>query len=410
MLRFILFFLLTINIFAVDAQLTIEKDVDSKASISIIEDDMSANTSRFHKKMFELLINDMKLSGHFNVDSSYNKGGFDNLLIPPHLHDKEYILKYNFSPTGDRLSIKLIQVADNNTIFEKNYSVNRAQRFPFLAHNAIIDINKALGYEDIPWMKRYIIFSKYTAPRKSEIWIADYTLTFSSPIVRGGLNLFPKWANQNQSAFYYTSYNKLLPTLYRIDMQTGNKKKIISSQGMLVCSDVSKDGQRLLLTMAPNGQPDIYQYTLGNGLKRLTKFGGIDVNAKYVGDESQIVFVSNRMGRANIYLKSIGYDAVSKVPQYGNYNSSCDVYDKYIIYSVKEGGDTNIYLGSIYSSYVRPLTSNGKNQLPRFSNDGKVVLYIKQNRGKNSIGYMNLATKSNMLYPMTSGRIQSIDW
>ena len=193
-------------------------------------------------------------------------------------------------------------------------------------------------------------------------------------------------------------------------MQSGNREKIISSEGMLVCSDVSRDGSRLLLTMAPNGQPDIYEYSVGGTANKITNFRGIDVNGKYIGDESRIVFVSNRMGRPNIYSKSIGSSSVSKVRQYGNNNSSCDAFDQYILYSVKEGGATNIYLGSAYSSYIRPLTSNGSNQLPRFSNNGKVVLYIKQNRGKNSIGYMNLATKESSLYPMINGQIQSIDW
>lgn len=162
--------------------------------------------------------------------------------------------------------------------------------------------------------------------------------------------------------------------------------------------------------MAPNGQTDIYEYTIGKGTKRLTRFGGIDVNAKYIGDESRIVFVSNRMGRPNIYTKAIGSNDVSKVPQYGNNNSSCDAFEQYILYSVKEGKAVNIYLGSIYSSYIRPLTSNGINQLPRFSNNGRVVLYIKTIGRKNSIGYINLATKDSALYPMINGKIQSIDW
>jgi TolB protein len=260
-------------------------------------------------------------------------------------------------------------------------------------------------------MKRHILFSKYTGSRKSEIWVADYTLSFSNVILRGGLNLFPKWANREQSAFYYTSYNHLKPTLYRVNMNSGSRKKIISSEGMLVCSDVTADGSKLLLTMAPNGQTDIYEYSVGDGAKnRVTKFGGIDVNGKYIGDESRIAFVSNRTGRANIYAKSIGSSSVSKIAQHGSNNSSCDVFDKYILYSVREGGATNVYLGSAYSSYVRPLTSNGSNQFPRFSADGKVVLYIKQKGSKNSIGYMNLATNENALYPMQSGKIQSIDW
>ncbi len=409
-MRLILFFLLTLNLFAVDAELTIEKDVASKASISIIEDENSAGSSKFHPKMFHLLINDLKISGHFNVDTNYHKGSFENVMIAPELHDREYLLKYSYAPTGDKLNIKLIQTIDNTILFQKGYSINSAERYPFLAHNAIVDINNILNYEDISWMKRHLIFSKYTASRKSEIWVADYTLSFATVIIRGGLNLFPKWANQNQTAFYYTSYNNLLPTLYRIDMKTGNKTKIISSEGMLACSDVSHNGKRLLLTMAPNGQTDIYEYTIGKGTKRLTRFGGIDVNAKYIGDESRIVFVSNRMGRPNIYTKAIGSNDVSKVPQYGNNNSSCDAFEQYILYSVKEGKAVNIYLGSIYSSYIRPLTSNGINQLPRFSNNGRVVLYIKTIGRKNSIGYINLATKDSALYPMINGKIQSIDW
>ncbi len=410
-MRFILFFLITLNLFAVDAELTIEKDVSSKASISIIEDESTTNSGINHEKMFSLLKNDIKLSGHFNLDETKREGDYsDNFMIPPELHDREYILKYRFSSSEDTLDIKLLRVYDNSILFQKGYSVNSPKRYPFLAHNAIVDINNALNYDDISWMSRYLIFSKYRGSRKSEIWIADYTLSFSSVIVRGGLNIFPKWANEAQTAFYYTSYNHKLPTLYRVDMRTGSRKKIISSQGMLVCSDVSSDGSRLLLTMAPKGQPDIYEYELGGGLKQITKFGGIDVNGKYLGDGSRIVFVSDRMGKPNIYLKSIGSSAVSKIGLYGNNNTSCDAFSQYILYSVKEGKSINIYLGSAYSSYVRPLTSNGINRFPRFSNNGKVVLYIKQIGNKNSIGYLNLATKESALYPIKIGQIQSIDW
>jgi TolB protein len=412
-MRFILFFILTINLFGVDAELTIEKDVESKTSISIIEDVNTAGSTDKHHKMFTLLLNDIKMSGHFEVDKTTRTGSFeDGSMLPPELHDREYIIKYSYSSSGTKLDIKLILVSEERVILQKGYSVNSSQRYPFLSHNAIVDINNALGYDDISWMKRHILFSKYTSSRKSEIWVADYTLLFSSVIIRGGLNLFPKWANESQSAFYYTSYNKLFPTLYRVDMNSGNRKKIVSSEGMLVCSDVTADGSKLLLTMAPKGQTDIYEYDVEGGSKnRLTTFGGIDVNGKYLGDESRIAFVSNRMsGKANIYAKSIGSSSVSKIARHGSNNSSCDAFDKFILYSVREGKSSNIYLGSAYSSYVRPLTSNGSNQLPRFSNDGKVILYIKQEGGKNSIGYMNLATNENALYPMQSGKIQSIDW
>jgi len=410
-MRYILFFMLTLNLFSFDAVLDIEKDVEAKATLSLVEDSASAGSTVNHSKMFTTLVNDLQMSGHFIVDKQLRRGGFDDTLLPPELHDREYLLKYRYNSTGTTLSVKLVRAADSLVLFQNNYSVNAMARYPFLAHNAIVEVNKVLGYEDISWMKRNILFSKYVGSRKSEIWIADYTLSFSSVILRGGLNLFPKWANPNQSAFYYTSYNDALPTLYKVDMNTGSRRKITSSQGMLVASDVSQDGSRVLLTMAPNGQPDIYELNTNSGSKqRLTTFTGIDVNGKYIGDESQIAFVSDRIGKANIYTKSIGSRSVSRAARYGRNNSSCDAHGHHLLYSVKEGGSTNIYLGSVSSSYVRPLTSNGRNTLPRFSTDGKVILYIKQNGGRNSIGYMNLATKQSALFSMESGKIQSIDW
>ena len=410
-MRYVLFFLLTLNLFSFDAVLDIEKDVASKTTLSLVEDTATAGSTTNHSKMFQVLVNDLQMSGHFIVDKQLRRGDFNDPMIPVELHDREYILRYRYGTTGTTLNLRLIRVADGVMVYQNNYSVNAMPRYPFLSHNGIVEINKVLGYEDISWMKRNILFSKYIGSSKSEIWIADYTLNFASVILRGGLNLFPKWANANQSAFYYTSYNNLLPTLYKVDMNSGSRKKVVASQGMLVASDVSVDGSRVLLTMAPNGQPDIYELNVLNGSKqRLTTFSGIDVNGKYLGDESQIAFVSNRIGRANIYVKSIGSRSVSRAAHYGSNNSSCDAFGRNLLYSVKEGGSTNIYLGSVDSSYVRPLTSNGRNVLPRFSTDGKVILYIKQNGGRNSIGYMNLATKQSALFPMQSGKIQSIDW
>ena len=410
-MRYVLFFLLTLNLFSFDAVLDIEKDVASKTTLSLVEDTATAGSTTNHSKMFQVLVNDLQMSGHFIVDKQLRRGDFNDPMVPVELHDREYILRYRYGTTGTTLNLRLIRVADGVMVYQNNYSVNAMPRYPFLSHNGIVEINKVLGYEDISWMKRNILFSKYIGSSKSEIWIADYTLNFASVILRGGLNLFPKWANANQSAFYYTSYNNLLPTLYKVDMNSGSRKKVLASQGMLVASDVSVDGSRVLLTMAPNGQPDIYELNVLNGSKqRLTTFSGIDVNGKYIGDESRIAFVSNRIGGANIYTKSIGSRSVSRAAHYGNNNSSCDAFGQNLLYSVKEGGSTNIYLGSVNSSYVRPLTSNGRNILPRFSTDGKVILYIKQNGGRNSIGYMNLATKQSALFSMQSGKIQSIDW
>jgi len=403
---FIYLIFFSFALFGEEFSLTIEKDVAKKANIAVVED---INRGANSDKMFKLFVDDLKLTGHFTPDSIYRQAPFSSNAVPTESMSREFILKYN-NVYGNSLEVRLMRSSDGVVIFGKKYNASSADKFPFLVHTAVSDINNFLGFADISWIKRNILFSKYTAPKKSEIWSADYTLTYAKVIVRGGLNLFPKWANVNQSSFYYTSYNEFLPTLYRVDLSNGVRTKIVSSEGMVVCSDVSAKGNKLLLTMAPKGSIDVYEYILGGNLKRLTGFKGIDVNGKYLGDESRIAFVSDMLGQANIYSKALNASNVSKIAHYGANNSSCDTSGEYLLYSSNEGGGANIYLGSASTSYIRALTSSGYNYLPRFSNDGKVVLYLYKRGSGNEIRYLNLATKQSLTYPMVSGEIQSIDW
>jgi len=286
-----------------------------------------------------------------------------------------------------------------------------------LAHKAVSEINAKLNYSDVSWLNRYVLFSRYTGAKKSEILVADYTFNYTKVIIRGGLNLFPKWADKAQKSFYYSSYKGLMPTLYRLNIYTGAKNKIVSSEGMLVCSDVSKDYSKLLLTMAPNAQADIYEFDVASKNKRrITTFNGIDVNGKYINNEQSIAFVSNRLGYANIFKQSIGSNAVSQLVYHGRNNNACDAHGNKVVYSSRESkkefaaNTFNIYLTSASGKGTRPLTTTGANQFPRFSSDGSVVLYIKHRGSGSSIGYTNLQNHQSLLFPLSGHKIQSLDW
>ncbi len=412
-MRYLLLLLLSINLFAVDATLKIETDVEQRSRIALVD-----GSTRPNEKIFNILLSDLKVSGHFLADTTHYKGDITSNFIEPALKSKEYILKYTLSQSaGTKLNIRLLKASDGRQVFKKSYAISTTKKMPFLVHKAIYDINKVLKYPDISWINRYVVFARYTLPRQSEIVLADYTFNYQKVIIRGGLNLFPKWADKKQKSFYYTSYKDLLPTLYKINIYSGSKKKIASSEGMMVCSDVSKNGSKLLLTMAPNGQADIYELNLATNAKtRVTKFNGIDVNGKYVDDESRMVFVSNRLGYANIFKKSIHSSAVSQVVYHGRNNNACDTYGDKIVYSSREsknafGSNTfNLYLTSSSGSGTRPLTATGANQFPRFSSDGSVVLFIKHTSNGPSIGYSNLISQQSLLFPLGGQKIQSIDW
>lgn len=403
----------TTNLLAVDATLKIEKDVEQRARIALVD-----GSAEHHEKFFDILLSDLKISGHFLADSQLHRGGFSDSFIDPKLKNRDYLLKYNLLvDSGTKLYIRLLRASDGTELYKKSYSIPNSAKMPFVAHKAISDINGYLKYPDISWINRYVVFTRYTASKTSEIMLADYTFTYQKPIIRGGLNLFPKWADANQRTLYYTSYKGTLPTLYKIDIYTGKKSKIISSEGMLVCSDVSKDYRKILLTMAPHGHADIYELDLSTGSKkRVTNFNGIDVSGKYVDDERSIVFVSNRLGYANVFRKGIDTPGVAPVVYHGRNNNACDTHDNRVVYSSRESSSSfgrntfNLYLTSSRGGDTRPLTTTGSNQFPRFSSDGSVVLYIKQSGRGSAIGYINLASAQSLLFPVSINKIQSIDW
>ena len=415
-MRYMIIVLMSLHLFAVDATIKIKKDVEQRAKIALV-DSSSGVSSSINDKFFSIMLSDLKISGHFVANKRHHIESTFNSAIPSNIKSKGYILKYKLSKQSSalRIDIILLRASDGVVVVKKDYSISSSSKYPFLAHKIISYINDTLQYPSIDWINRYVVFSRYTTAKKSVIILADYTMNFKKTVIRGGLNLFPKWADREQRSFYYTSF-KSIPTLYRLNIYSGKKTKITTSEGMLVCSDVSDSGGKILLTMAPNAQPDIYEMSSSGGSKkRVTKFSGIDVSAKYINGGGAITFVSNRMGYPNIFKKSISGSAVSQVVFRGRNNNGVDAHKNKIVYSSRESHKRygqnrfNLYLTHTDDSATRPLTSNGVNQFPRFSSDGSTILYIKQYQNRSSIGYINLRSNQNLLFPL-GGKVQSIDW
>ncbi len=412
-MRYILFLLLSLNLFAVDATLRIETDVEHRTRIALEDGSSSVNDT-----FFRILQADLKISGHFLADSKHNRGELNSNFIAPSLKNKEYVLKYSLTQSsGTKLIIRLLKASNAAEVFKKSYAIPTTAKAPFLAHKAISDVNDVLKYPSIGWINRYVIFARYTNPKQSELILADYTFNYQKAIIRGGLNLFPKWADAKQQSFYYTSYAGEIPTLYRLNIYSGSKRRIASSEGMIVCSDVKRNGSKILVTMAPEAQPDIYEMSAsGGGKRKITNFNGIDVSGKYVDDESRMVFVSNRLGYPNIFKKSLGGSGVSQIVYHGRNNNAVDAAGSKVVYSSREshnsfGNNTfNLYLTSSSGGSSRPLTTTGTNQFPHFSTDGSVIQYIKHRGGTSSIGYINLKSKQSLLFPLGGRKIQSLDW
>lgn len=416
-MRFLLGLLFTITLmYGADATIEVTKQVDSIASIAV-EDASVDYTDGFSKRFFKALVADLNVLSLFNVSDDYVTNTFDDDAVDISNRKSDFVLRYSLEKDDQGVLIaRAKMIRSDDTVLSKRYRLSNMDQYIYVVHAIAYDVNNYMGADPVDWMKRKLIMTRLTGPQKSEILLTDYTLTYQRVIIRGGLNVFPKWADERQSSFYFTDLDGRVPTLYKMDIYTGKSQKIKSSDGMMICSDVSPDGKRLLLTMAPSGQPDIYLYEVDTKkTTRLTKYGGIDVNAQFMSDD-RITFVSNRLGYPNIFAKKIGSKAVEQLVYYGKSNAACTSHGDLIVYKARESSNAfarntfNLHLISTKTDFIRRLTATGVNEFPRFSKDGDAVLFIKSYQQQSSIGVIRLNHNKNFLFPMKLGKIQSMDW
>jgi TolB protein len=419
--KLILLLCVSVMSFAADATVEIVKKIDVLPKIAVQDASASMVSPELRKAFAQLLIGDLRVSSHFRVDEEYLKSSYEGGPIENFLSDRKVdtILRFDLSQNLNNITVraKMINAKTGTTTVERSYALNDAKRHPFLAHKIVVDVNDQIGAPSIKWMEQSVVFAKYTDAKKSEIVVSDYTLSYQKTVVAGGLNIFPKWANDEQSAFYYTSYAGAEPTIYKYDLKDGSRRNIISSPGMIVCSDVSNDGRKLLLTMAPKDQTDIYMYDLiTKKIQKITNYSGIDVNGNFIDDDKRIVFVSDRLGYANVFAQGINDTNVEQMVYHGKNNNSASAFDNYIVYSSREeksefGRNTfNLYLISTKTDYIRQLTMTGENLYPRFAKDPDTILFIKQYQNQSALGIVRLNANKTYHFTLKTGKLQSIDW
>ncbi|MDR2080408.1 MAG: Tol-Pal system protein TolB [Campylobacteraceae bacterium] len=405
-----------------DATIEIVKTMDKLPVIQVQDASSSGVSSLLRNNIFKLLIADLKITTYYDINEAYGVAGWnDSNRVGYGIDTKtDLVLRYKLTEELDdsvTANTKLINTRSGSVISERVFKISKASHYPILPHSIIMSVVKDTKQDPVDWMNRYVIFSKNTAPGESEIVIADYTLTFQQTIVKGGLNIFPKWADKDQNSFYYTSNSGKEPIVYKVSIMSGKREEIIRGKGILVVSDVSSDGSKLLLTMSPEDQADIFMYDLrSKSLSRITNYRGVDVSGSFVDDDTRVVFVSDRLGYPNIFSKKLKEDRVEQMVYLGKNNSSASAYKHYIVYSGRDKASEfgqqvfNLYLISTKTDHIRQLTATGKNLFPRFSHDGGSILFIKDYANESALGIVRLSVNKSFHFPIHVGKIQSLDW
>ena len=388
MKKIIILLIFVLSIFA--KELVITKYINNKPPILI----------EFHgpKSVEKILKMDFEVLDHFQTEYNISFGN-------------NPIMEFNITYNKNLKTLNVEYIKNHHIIQIKKYKSTTYAYFPFLVHRAVYDINNYFHMPDAKFLIRKVIYSLLVAPKETNIYLSDYTFSYKKLLISGGLNIFPKWADQHQRIIYFTKIERV-PILYSYNIYTGKLQKILSTQGLVVVSDVNKNGN-ILLTLAPHGSPDIYMLK-NKELMRITHYPGIDVDGKFLG-KNKIAFISDRYGPPYVFVKDLKTGSITRILYHGNNQVGMDTYKNEIVISSRESDNAfkpntfNLFLVNLKDESLKRLTFTGQNMFPEFSIDGSSIMFIKRKNFFNKIGIIRL--KENRVFYFKLPKIlQSFDW
>ncbi|MEQ9247020.1 MAG: Tol-Pal system beta propeller repeat protein TolB, partial [Nitratireductor sp.] len=117
--------------------------------------------------------------------------------------------------------------------------------------------------------------------------------------------LTPRFSPTRQE-ITYMSYEGGQPQVYLLQLETGQRELVGNFPGMTFAPRFSPNGQQIVMSLLrDDGNSNIFAMDLrSRNTTRLTTSNAIDTSPSYSPDGSQIVFTSDRGGRAQIYVMS----------------------------------------------------------------------------------------------------------
>ena len=107
----------------------------------------------------------------------------------------------------------------------------------------------------------------------------------------------------NMSTVVFLSYRNDDPTVWVLDLDTGDQTKLGSFGGMSFAPRFSPDGTKVALSLVKNGVTNIFEYDITTqGLKQLTFGNGISTSPAYSPDGRYLAFNSDMSGSQQIHV------------------------------------------------------------------------------------------------------------
>ncbi len=173
------------------------------------------------------------------------------------------------------------------------HKVSDAVYHRFTGEGGYFDTRIAYVHEDGPQtaLTKRIAIMDYDGENHRFLTSGDHTV------------LTPRFSPTIQKIAYFSYFNETTPRVNLLDLATGRRDVLGDFPGMTFAPRFSPDGSSVIMSLAINGNTDIYAMNLETRtIKQLTDGSYIETSPSYSPDGSRIAFTSDRTGQTQIYV------------------------------------------------------------------------------------------------------------
>ncbi|KAF0095126.1 MAG: TolB protein [Puniceicoccaceae bacterium 5H] len=317
----------------------------------------------------------VKSDGRTQFDFRFERGQGSQITLIVGSGGKE-LLRQDF--TGSSWADALAQAAD--------YAVRRTLDLPGFFNSQIAFVSQRTGDREV-----YTSDLLFRQPRQ---------LTSD-----GSECLVPDLAPDN-SALLYTSYHRNgFPDIYRINLQTKERKVFASFRGINTGPAYSPSGRQVAMVLSGSGNSELYVANAdGKNLERITSTRGLEADPSWSPDGNRIVYTSDEAGSPQIYVINANGRGARRVPT--NISGNCSeptwnpVDADKIALTAAAGGEFEVAVFSFSEGKSTWVTRGpGDAVHPIWLNDGRHLIYTQ--RTKQSARLMVLDTATGNSTPLS---------
>ncbi len=323
----------------------------------------------------------------------------------------DLLIRGEYELRGQELTIefRLYDVMAKKMLTSKRF-LGREKDLRRYAHSFSDEVLRALTGEPGSFTSKIVYISTKTGNK--ELFLMDWDGHNPQQLTSNrSINLSPDISPDGREVIF-TSYKRGNPDLYKRALSSPVEVPVSSRRGLNITGAWSPDGKKIALALSKDGNTEIYTVLKdGSAPNRLTVSKAANVSPAWSPDGSRIVFVSDRHGKPQLFSMDTNGGNVARFGNGGGYtvNPAWSPKGDKLAFARSAGG-FQIFVVNADGSGETQLTFEGNNERPRWSPDGRLIIFSSRRGGQEALYVMRADGSGQTKVSRTAGLSQHPVW